>query len=219
MRETDLYPPIKAFFEARGYNVKAEVKSCDVVACKPGQPLLVVELKRGFTLQLIYQAVDRLSLTPHVYLAVAKPKRGVPREAVKLCRRLGLGLIVVGALGGIQTLAEPAPYAPRPNARRQKQVIKEFDARKGDPNLGGSASAKLMTAYKQDALRCLAHLNSNGTTKLAVLREATKVDRAAHIMRDNYYGWFARATRGCYQLTSAGRIASSTFGDHISALT
>lgn len=219
MRETDLYPLIKSFLEKRGYEVKAEVNSCDVIARKRGAPLLVVELKLGFTLQLIYQAVDRLALTDHVYLAIAKPKRALPREAVKLCRRLGVGLIVIGALGGIQVLAEPAPYAPRTNNRRQQKLIKEFETRKGDPNLGGSGGTKLMTAYKQDALRCVAHLTVSGATKLAALREATKVDRAAHILRDNYYGWFAKTSRGVYELTSEGQSAATTFATQISALT
>ena len=218
MRETDLYPLIKSFLEKQGYEVKAEVKSCDVVARKKGAPLLVVELKLGFTLQLIYQAVDRLALTDHVYVAIAKPKRGLPREAVKLCRRLGLGLIVIGTLGGIQVLTEPVAYVPRQSSSRKQKLVKEFDARKGDPNLGGSGGTKLMTAYKQDALRCLTHLSANGVTKLSVLRQATKVERAANIMRDNYYGWFQSTSRGIYELTPEGETAAKTFVEHISAL-
>ena len=218
MRETELYPVIKSFLERQGYEVKAEVKSCDVVARKKGAPLLVVELKLGLTLQLIYQAVDRLALTHHVYVAIAKPKRGLPREAVKLCKRLGLGLILIGTLGGIQVLTEPVAYAPRQSASRKQKLVKEFDARKGDPNLGGSGGTKLMTAYKQDALRCLTHLSANGVTKLSVLRQATKVDRAANIMRDNYYGWFQNTSRGIYELTAEGEKAAKTFVEHISAL-
>ncbi len=218
MRETDLYPTIKTFLERQGYEVKAEVKSCDVVARKPGAPLLVVELKLGFTLQLIYQAVDRLAVTDHVYVAIAKPKRGLPREAVKLCRRLGLGLILIGTLGGIQVLAEPTAYAPRQSASRKQKLVKEFNARSGDPNLGGSGGTKLMTAYKQDALRCLSHLQAQGPTKLAALRQATKVERAAGIMRDNYYGWFQNTSRGVYDLTAEGITAVTTFVEHISAL-
>ena len=218
MRETELYPVIKSFLEKQGYEVKAEVKSCDVVARKKGFPLLVVELKLGFTLQLIYQAVDRLALTDHVYVAIAKPKRGLPREAVKLCRRLRLGLIVIGALGGIQVLAESVAYAPRQSAGRKQKLLKEFNARSGDPNLGGSGGTKLMTAYKQDALRCLSHLQARGPTKLAALRQATKVERAAGIMRDNYYGWFQNTSRGVYELTAEGEKAAKTFVEHISAL-
>ena len=33
-RETDLYPPIKAFLEDQGYVVKAEVGAADVVAVR-----------------------------------------------------------------------------------------------------------------------------------------------------------------------------------------
>ena len=219
MRETDLYPAIKSFLEARGFEVKAEVNGCDVVARRGDDAPVIVELKLGFTLQLIYQAIDRLALADHVYIAVARAKRGLPAEAVKLCRRLGLGLIVVAASGSIEVLAEPAPYAPRKSVKRGQRLLKEFTKRKGDPNLGGSGGTKLMTAYKQDALRCLTHLSTHGPSKLAALRTATKVERAANIMRDNYYGWFGRAGRGVYELTSEGQAATKSFATHISALT
>ncbi len=219
MRETDLYPVIKSFLEARGFEVKAEVNGCDVVARHGDAGLVIVELKLSFTLQLLYQAVDRLALADVVYIAVARPKRGLPPEAAKLCRRLGLGLIVVAASGSIEVLAEPQPYAPRKSVKRQHQLLKEFTKRKGDPNLGGSGGTKLMTSYKQDALRCLTHLNTHGPSKLAALRDATKVDRAANIMRDNYYGWFGRAGRGIYALTDEGQAAMKSFATHISALT
>ena len=219
MRETDLYPPIKSFLEARGFEVKAEVNGCDVVAKRGGDAPVVVELKLKFTLQVIYQAVDRLALTDHVYIAVAKAKRSLPREAVKLCRRLGLGLIVVSASGSVELLAEPMPYAPRKQAKRQQRLLKEFTTRKGDPNLGGSGGTKLMTAYKQDALRCLSFLSAQGPSKLVGIREATRVDRAANILRDNYYGWFWRAGHGVYELSSDGESAIKEFAKHISALT
>ena len=219
MRETDLYPAVKSFLEARGFEVKAEVNGSDVVAKRGNDAPVIVELKLKFTLQLIYQAIDRLSLTDRVYIAVARAKRGLPSEAVKLCRRLGLGLIVVAASGSIEVLAEPALYAPRKSVKRAQQLLKEFARRQGDPNLGGSGRTKLMTAYKQDALRCLTHLSSHGPSKLAALREATKVDRAANIMRDNYYGWFGRTGRGVYEITSEGQVATKSFAKHISALT
>ena len=34
MKETDLYHPIKRFFEESGYEVKAEITDCDIVAIK-----------------------------------------------------------------------------------------------------------------------------------------------------------------------------------------
>lgn len=218
MKETDLYAPIKRLLESQGYQVKAEVKSCDVMAVRGDEPPLIVELKTGLTLQLIYQAMDRLSLTESVYIAIAKPKRAVPSEAVKLCKRLGLGLLVVAKSGSIDVLAEPVPYVPRPNKNRAHALLKEFKKRKGDPNIGGSTKTKLMTAYKQDALRCLCHLHSNGPTKISDLRKATQVDRAATIVRADYYGWFIKEDRGVYNITATGRSAILIFAREIAAL-
>ncbi len=218
MRETELYLPIKAFLEARGYSVKAEVKGCDVVATRGSEPPLIVELKTGLTLQLFYQAIDRLALTDAVYIAIARPKRAVPSEAVKMARRLGLGLIVVAKSGSVEALADPEPYAPRKAVKRQTALLKEFNRRKGDPNTGGSTRTKLMTAYKQDALRLLAHLKSYGPTRVADLRKLTKVDRAATILRDDYYGWFIRQSRGVYASTDEGHAAAVSFSEHIISL-
>ena len=179
---------------------------------------LIVELKNGLTLQLIYQAIDRLSITDLVYIAIAKPNRAVPLEALKLCKRLGLGLLVVSKSGSVDVLAEPVPYTPRPNKNRKSALLKEFRKRKGDPNVGGSTKIKLMTAYKQDALRCLNHLNSNGPTKISELRKATQVDRAATILRADYYGWFIKEDRGIYKITDIGRSAMLAFAIEIAAL-
>ncbi|MDE2384630.1 MAG: hypothetical protein KGO53_08425 [Alphaproteobacteria bacterium] len=217
-RETDLYLPLKRFLEAQGYEVKAEVNGCDVVARRGNGEPLIVELKRGFTLKLIYQAVDRLALSDTVYIAVGGARRSLPAEAVKLCRRLGLGLIFITKSGSLEVLAEPAPYAPRKNAKRSAGLLKEFVRRKGDPNLGGSTGTKLMTAYKQDALRCLRHLHSHGASKPAVIAKATAVERAASILRSNYYGWFTREARGIYALSEEGTQATVQFAAHLAAL-
>lgn len=56
--ESDLYSPVRDYLQGLGYDVKGEVKGCDVTATRDGE-LIVVELKRGFTLELLYQAVDR----------------------------------------------------------------------------------------------------------------------------------------------------------------
>ena len=218
MKETELYAPTKRLLESQGYVVKAEVKSCDVMAVRGDESPVIVELKNSLTLQLIYQAIDRLSITEHVYIAIAKPKRAVPLEAQKLCKRLGLGLLIVSKSGSVDILAEPVPYAPRPNKNRKAALLKEFHKRKGDPNIGGSTKVKLMTAYKQDALRCLCHLHSNGASKISNLRNATQVDRAATILRADYYGWFVKEGRGIYNVTDAGRSAILIFAKEIVSL-
>ena len=102
--EAALYAPVKAFLERQGYEVKAEVRGCDVVARRGDEPPVIIELKLRFNLPLVLQGIDRLALTERVYLAVPRPgqhARSGPLaperpEIRKLCRRLGLGLILVG---------------------------------------------------------------------------------------------------------------------------
>jgi hypothetical protein len=198
MPETDLYLPIKRHLEAQGFTVKAEVKGCDVVAVRGDELPLIVELKQSLSLALLYQAVDRLTVAEHVYLAVARPKRGVTSDATKLCRRLGLGLIVITSAGSVEVLADPVPYSPRPNARRRGLLLKEFHSRSGDPNVGGSTRKPLMTAYRQDAIKCADYLKQHGPSRPRDVKVVTKVDRAATILRDNVYGWFKKVERGVY---------------------
>ncbi|MEM8656982.1 MAG: hypothetical protein AAGF22_02705, partial [Pseudomonadota bacterium] len=76
-RETDLYAPIKALLEAQGYEVKAEVGAADVVACRAGEDPVIVELKTGFNLSLVHQAIARQGITDVVYVAIP---RGTGRQ-------------------------------------------------------------------------------------------------------------------------------------------
>ena len=91
LRESDLYGPVRDYLENLGYQVKGEVKDCDIAALRDGE-LIVVELKRGFTLELIYQALDRQRVADGVYVAVPLPRRGYRaphiRDMERLCRRL-----------------------------------------------------------------------------------------------------------------------------------
>ncbi len=202
MAETDLYLPVKSFLERQGYVVKAEVRACDVVGVRGNEPPVIVELKTAFSLQLIYQAMDRLTMTDSVYIAVGRPKRGAPSEIVKLCRRIGVGVMVIAASGSVEVLADPLPYTPRKNSKRRGLLLREFAARKGDPNVGGSTGVKLMTAYRQDAVICADHLRANGPSRVRDIKSATRVERAANILRDNHYGWFVKESRGIYALAS-----------------
>ncbi|MDT2304378.1 hypothetical protein P7H21_10960 [Paenibacillus larvae] len=45
--ETELYGPVKHFWEQRGYEVKGEVKHCDLVAMKGDGPPIIIELKKA----------------------------------------------------------------------------------------------------------------------------------------------------------------------------
>src|SRR5579864_1163661 len=201
--ESDLYAPVKALLEGQGYLVKGEVRGCDVVGVRGDEPPVVVELKRAFGLGLVLQGVNRLALSDRVYLAVGQwPKR--MRDIRKLCRRLGLGLIVV-AHERADIVLDPLSYRPRKNTRKVGRLLGEHARRVGDPNRGGSSTrVPMMTAYRQEALRCAGLLAKNGPMKVAALRLAADAPKAAAILSADYYGWFERTERGIYALTPKG---------------
>ena len=214
-RETDLYPPIKSFLEDQGYVVKSEVGAADVVAVRGAEPPLVVELKLGFSLALFHQCIARLKVSDDVYLAVARQSGKRFAKAVKdntsLARRLGLGLITVRLSDGlVEVHCDPGPYAPRKSTKRQAQLLREFARRQGDPNDGGQTRAGLVTAYRQDALKCALYLFEIGASKGADVAKAAGVQPATRIMRDNHYGWFEKVEKGVYGLTQIGAEAVAT---------
>lgn len=223
--ETDLYEPVKTFLEAQGYEVKAEVSGCDVVAVRGDEPPVVVELKTRFNLELLLQAADRLSVSDTVYIAVADgPRsglRGRGKRALKLCRMLGFGVLLVrlpktGA-GHVTPVQDPGIYQPRRNPRRSKHLLKEFVERVGDPNTGGATRMPIITAYRQSALRLVASLES-GEASTREIRANTGVEQASTILQRNVYGWFDRAARGVYGLSPKGREAAGLYREVIDRL-
>jgi len=208
--ESDLYAPVKALLEQQGYVVKGEVRGCDVVGVRGEEPPVIVELKRIFGLGLVLQGIDRLALSDRVYVAVGQWPRQM-RSVKKLCRRLGLGLLVI-ADARADVVLDPLPYKPRANKRKAGRLLGEHRRRVGDPNLGGSAMrAPLMTAYRQEALRCAALLASRGPMAPKAMRAAADVPNAAKILRHDHYGWFERVERGVYGLTPQGRTGLEQF--------
>ena len=210
MKEADLYPVIKAFLEAQGYEVKSEIGHLDVLARRGDEAPVVVELKTSFSLALVLQGVERQTLFDHVYLAVPYGPKGWSaryKDITRLCRRLGLGLLAVhvGRAIFVEAHLDPGPYAPRKNAAKAGQLLREFARRSGDPNIGGTTGIKRMTAYRQDALRCAAFLAANGPTKAAIVAKASGVIGAARLMHANHYGWFERLARGVYGLSEFGQ--------------
>ena len=216
MREADLYAPVKAHLEAQGYEVKAEIGDCDVMARRGDEPPVVVELKLTFSLALVMQGVARQAMFDHVYLAVpVSSDRGWKlryRDIVRLCRRLGLGLLAVKP-GSVEAHLDPGPYTPRRNTAKAGRLLREFERRLGDPNTGGTTGTKKVTAYRQEALRCASHLAVHGPSKAAEVAAATGVARAARMLGDDHYGWFERVARGIYALSPKGLAATAGPGD------
>jgi hypothetical protein len=214
--ETGLYAPVKAFLETQGYRVKGEVRHCDVVAQRGDEPPVIVELKTALNLELLLQGVERLALTESVYIAVPAPTGASPvfdRRLHRLLRRVGLGLLLVhgGRRPGVEPVLDPVPYRPRLNKRQAGRLLGEFARRAGDPNAGGSTRVKLVTAYRQEALRVASVLAARGPLSPAVLRIDAEAPKAGGILRDDVYGWFERVERGIYMLTPSGAAALEMF--------
>ena len=208
--ETALYLPVKRFLEKLGFTVKGEIGGCDLVALSDRDPPIVVigELKLTFNLELILQAVDRAAAADEVWLAAKLSVRGKGRESDaryrNLCRRLGFGMLAVTSTGDVEVIVKPPDTAPRRNPKKRSRLVAEHRRRKGDPAMGGSTRAPIMTAYRQQALACASALSA-GPRKVKDLR--VEIPDAGKILLHNVYGWFDRAERGIYVLTDAGRAA------------
>jgi hypothetical protein len=220
--EADLYAPVKAFLVGQGYEVKGEVRGCDLLATRGAEPPVIVELKLAFNLALLLQGVDRLALTDHVYLCVPEPRgrraQGVSvhrGEIRRLCRCLGLGLMTVAptrAGGRVEVLHDPEPYRPRKSRKRLGRLLGEHARRVGDPNRGGITKTPLMTAYRQEALRCALLIRRGGIASIKALRATGLVPNVAKILQDDVYGWFERVERGIYRLTEKAATDIAGFG-------
>ena len=218
VRETDLYAPVKTLLEGQGYEVKGEIGAADIVAVRAGDEPVVVELKSGFSLSLFHQGIERQAITDAVYIAVprgtGKPFQKSLSANKSLCRRLGLGLMTVRLKDGlVEVHTDPAPYKPRKSGIKKTRLLREFARRTGDPNSGGATRRGLMTAYRQDALRCARVLLELGPTKAAQVAKASGVERARALMADNHYGWFERVETGIYALCGKGAEALAQHGD------
>jgi hypothetical protein len=218
--ETALYLPVKRFLEKLGFTVKGEIGGCDLVALSGDDPPVVVigELKLAFNLELILQAVDRAGAADEVWLAAKMSAQGKGRESDaryrNLCRRLGFGMLGVTGRGEVEVLVKPPTSAARRDPKKRSRLVAEHQRRFGDPAMGGSTRAPIMTAYRQQALACASAMSA-GPQRVRDLRK--QVPDAGKILLHNVYGWFDRTERGVYGLTDAGRAALKRWPQHVPA--
>ena len=211
MSESDLYLPVKRFLESQGYEVKGEVRDCDVVAVRGDEELVVVELKLSLNLELVLQAVERLAVSSKVYLGVPVGNHHLrmrKRQTVKLLRMLSLGLLAIDPevkRHGVDVVLDPGAYRPRRSRRRRELLLGEFVRRIGDPNLGGASVRNgIMTAYRQRSLEIAVFLQTNGPTKASQVATAIGDPKARNILYRDVYGWFDRPSTGVYTLSPRG---------------
>lgn len=216
--EVDLCKPVCDYLTEQGYIVRSEVKDCDITAIK-GDELVIVELKRNLSVELLTQAVKRQKLGDRVYIAIPKPKKLTAnarwQDICHLIRRLELGLILVsfrGKKGIIEIPIQPVPFnreqSMRKNTKKREGLLKEAKSRNIDGNIGGSSRTKLVTAYREIAVFiacCLDRFGPLSTKQLRAL--GTDEKKTASILRDNHYDWFERVGHGVYRITDNGQQA------------
>ena len=212
MKESDLYLPLKRFLESQNYEVKGEVHDCDALAVRGEEAPVVVELKLSLNLKVVLQAVERLSLTPKVYIGIPRQCKILNRQKrsiIKLLRTLGLGLLVIDPeqeTGPVNVLLDPGEYRPRQSKHRRERLLDEHKKRVGDPNLGGTDKRKgIMTAYRQRALAIARFLQKQGPTKAANIARVLQEPKARDILYRDVYGWFDRVSLGVYELSPRGK--------------
>lgn len=206
LKEKDLFPPLRAYFEQQGYTVQAEVNNADVVAEKKGE-WIVVEMKTSFNLKLVYQLIDRQRLSDNVYAAIPtnykKIRSSAHKDMVKLLRRLGIGLILIHQKrAGMEVEIALNPGEKRFNKShvRREAMEKEVSGRSDVYHEAGITGEKLVTAYREKALHMAALIEREGELSTKELRAKTGYKHAARILQDNHYGWFDRVKRGVYML-------------------
>lgn len=226
-REEELYSPIKRYYEKLGYCVKSEVMHCDLVAIHPERnETVIVEMKKTFNLALLLQGVERLRMNREVVLAVERNRKKSGShnqrfgDLTELCRMLGLGLLTVTFYKTkppvIEWLCKPGdPPIRGTRHHKRKRLLMEFKERSGDYNIGGSTGRKLVTAYREKALRCAYVLQKYGIAAPKAVSDATGLSSSGSILRSNYYGWFQRIERGKYALLPQGVEALSQYSDVI----
>lgn len=213
MKEEALYQPVKRFLEEKGYTVHGEVKYCDVAAVKDDD-LIVVELKKNLSVELLTQGVLRQKLTPNVYVAVPKWKKLKKGDSLKdilyLLRRLELGLLLVDVEKDmVEVAVEPKPFDLEKSRKRMQgkrsALLTECNMRTLDCNVGGSRGKKLVTAYREQAIGVACVLKVYGPqTPKEIRAHGGDAKKTYSILRDNYYGWFEKCEDGKYFLTEAG---------------
>ncbi|MBQ4347498.1 MAG: hypothetical protein IJC39_03525 [Firmicutes bacterium] len=211
MLENELFAPCAEFFSKQGYVVRGEVCGCDLTAEKDGE-LIICELKRSFSLKLVYQARERKKLTENVYCVIPRPARSTGRayrDMLGLLEELKIGLITIGMdtdLKIAQIVLYPDESGRRKNYRKLKRLKNEHSERQNTSQQGGVFHSKIMTAYREQCMEllCMAEKSGRLEFKAAFPNLSEKQKR---ILQSAPYGWFRRVERGIYEITDLGYAA------------
>lgn len=104
MKESDLYDPVKCWFEERGFVVYPEVKChfgrADVVVTS-GPIVGVVEMKQSLTLDLIDQALRWRGYANYIWIAIPYNHKRYKRFVEMVLTDYGIGVLSVNQYGSV----------------------------------------------------------------------------------------------------------------------
>ena len=205
MKETELYPILKTYFEKQGFLVQAEVNNIDIVA-KKEDLIIIVEMKTQLNLKLIYQGTQRQKINDIVYLAVPKlNNRKTLKERIHILRRLNLGLLVVDLdKQSVEAVIDPTDFIFRRSKKKKQKLLKEMNQRVTNINVGGTSKSKLVTAYRENVIK-IAYQLIDGQKTTKQIKELSMITNSTTYLQKNYYKWFNRVSRGIYELTELGK--------------
>ncbi len=209
MKEFEMFPMLKNYFEIQGYKINAEVKGCDLTASKDDE-LIIVEMKTSLNITLLYQAMDRKKLTPNVYIAVPKPKRKLHTNINKMkniLTKLQIGLLIVDVVAkDVFCYCTPETDNTKINYKKKAKLIKEIGSRNVDENVGGVNKTKILTGYKEKGISLCCALNIEGIANTKTLREKYGFENdATTYLNANFFGWFDKVDRATYTLSNEGK--------------
>lgn len=225
MKETELFLPLKTYFEAQGYKISAEVLNTDMVLERDGE-YYGLELKKKFSIDLVYQLLRRRGVYDGLYAAIGCEKGKVPRlrDVKMLLSSLGFGLIVVNFMrkgSRVEILLQAnRDSGGRVRKQRRSRVIREISGRYAELNQAGvPGNVYRMGAYRQQCLMVLKILiESEEPLSPKAIRAAGAPERSQILLSQNIYGWFDRISRGLYQASQAGQEAAKAHSSFLDSL-
>ncbi len=209
MVETDLYSPVKAYLEQKGFCVKGEIGNVDVFGEREKE-IVAVELKIQIALKLIYQAVERQKVADLVFIAIPHAtwsRYKYKKSFIQLLKRLSIGLLLVKN-NDIEVRLEASLLKGKKKQAKKRLLINEFRNRKSEQTKGGTKGI-IMTHYRERVIQILVLFDQRPILSPKQIKEMTKIYNAPSILQKNYYGWFERVQRGQYRLSELGKVERS----------
>lgn len=152
VKESDLFDPLREWFEGRGFDVYSEVElpyadgRADIIA-KLGPSITAIEMKKSLSLDAIGQAIQWKNVCHYIYVAVPKRSHPISKHAWNFLRRDGIGLLSVDMESGYIMVHIP-PKMNRPAFYKSVDWHKELRPEHKTWKKSGEKGGGYVTKYK-----------------------------------------------------------------------